>query len=1034
MILCKEERKHFTSQSKIAVEDRRMKPILLLFVTLVCGYNVDTDFLYGFYIPDMYLGYTVYLYNDYVNHESWLLIGAPKGNYFLPTSQNFWQPSEHGIVYSCDLTNGRCMRTKPKETGDEKGYITQLDMNILIKKQRGWFGSAMSIDRSNGVLTVCAPWTVVSILIPFSNDSLDTLHGMCYSGKIGSTVLSIEYENLEFHNFQSRIWYNPLCGFSIHYASVAQGEGKKQKETPRIVGKPVHEMYGSVEIMQNNKRLAIELPSSDELSQFGYSVESGYFFKKGQLLYVGGAPGWHYVGQVAIIDVTANSSIVAKLQGSSIGEFFGASLAVGDINNDSLDDLIVGAPYWGQDNGKVYCYFGSSKGQFEEAISLEGTVEGGHFGYAVSSGDIDADGFDDIIVGAPWEKSGVVYIYNGGSDLEKQKLQPSQRIIWHDKHKIERYGFSTSKPVDIDGNGYLDIPIGAYKSGHACVLRSKPVVKTELVIRVVPNVLERDAKHFSIEVCSQYSGHNIESLQGVVSNITVTIDEQYKRTNETFLQFKSTDLLVPCFTAQVNVSKNIRDFIEPISILARHDFVNSTSEEFCKFCPVERRNNKLNVAQTFLPFNIGCGTDTVCTSNMSATAKFYSVRDNNTWAIGSTDVNLEVNLKNHGEPAYLAMLQFTIPNGIVLRSILPSCQEDTSKTNLLVACEVGNPLWKGEEKNITLDLDMKNVIYDSIHDHKLNFSITFTTRSRNVGIQNITETLSLINEVSLCLNGKANAETYYLSTIKDAASNISFQHTYQVYKLGATPIETAQLVIKVPVAINGSDPLIHIYKPQIYVLGQLFECSSEDSFLDNELPDVRREPPMDKLNMYNVTNKMEQIDNLKIKRSTNEASFELYDTRYNEILQFAKESIISDLLYMNCSTLDVYCTTIVCNLNALKTLQDIGKVSINVVLNVEKLKDALANDKAALKFGTEATVEILKPAVRVPVNGTKSTMELVTMFYNTPKRAELQLWIVIASVSVGVLLLIIVIAVLSMLGFFKRKGKQTNNEIPEETS
>lgn len=52
---------------------------------------------------------------------------------------------------------------------------------------------------------------------------------------------------------------------------------------------------------------------------------------------------------------------MAKLHGTDIGEFFGASLAVGDLNNDGLDDLLIGAPYWGEDSGRVYIYFGTSR-------------------------------------------------------------------------------------------------------------------------------------------------------------------------------------------------------------------------------------------------------------------------------------------------------------------------------------------------------------------------------------------------------------------------------------------------------------------------------------------------------------------------------------------------------------------------------------------------------------------------------------------------------------------------------------------------
>ncbi|XP_073967865.1 uncharacterized protein isoform X2 [Bombus fervidus] len=60
-----------------------------------------------------------------------------------------------------------------------------------------------------------------------------------------------------------------------------------------------------------------------------------------------------------------------------------------------------------------------------------------------------------------------------------------------------------------------------------------------------------------------------------------------------------------------------------------------------------------------------------------------------------------------------------------------------------------------------------------------------------------------------------------------------------------------------------------------------------------------------------------------------------------------------------------------------------------------------------------------------------STVEVMTMFYYTPKMEKLHLWIIIVSVLVGLLLLCICVAILNMLGFFKRKGKQnlTKQEI-----
>jgi len=56
--------------------------------------------------------------------------------------------------------------------------------------------------------------------------------------------------------------------------------------------------------------------------------------------------------------------LVTNIRGSDIGEFFGASLASGDLNNDGLHDLVVGAPHWGNDNGRIYVYLGSPKVNF----------------------------------------------------------------------------------------------------------------------------------------------------------------------------------------------------------------------------------------------------------------------------------------------------------------------------------------------------------------------------------------------------------------------------------------------------------------------------------------------------------------------------------------------------------------------------------------------------------------------------------------------------------------------------------------------
>ena len=55
---------------------------------------------------------------------------------------------------------------------------------------------------------------------------------------------------------------------------------------------------------------------------------------------------------------------IKELRGHQVGEYFGAALASGDLNGDGLDDLLVGAPLYTveQDEGRVYVYLGSNNG------------------------------------------------------------------------------------------------------------------------------------------------------------------------------------------------------------------------------------------------------------------------------------------------------------------------------------------------------------------------------------------------------------------------------------------------------------------------------------------------------------------------------------------------------------------------------------------------------------------------------------------------------------------------------------------------
>jgi len=81
------------------------------------------------------------------------------------------------------------------------------------------------------------------------------------------------------------------------------------------------------------------------------------------------------------------------------------------VNGDGYDDLIVGAPGFTEpeaDEGAAFVFYGSTSGPSTSADwSVEGNRPGAQFGYCVASaGDVNGDGYADIIVGAPYFEHG----------------------------------------------------------------------------------------------------------------------------------------------------------------------------------------------------------------------------------------------------------------------------------------------------------------------------------------------------------------------------------------------------------------------------------------------------------------------------------------------------------------------------------------------------------------------------------------------------------------------------------------------------
>ena len=167
-----------------------------------------------------------------------------------------------------------------------------------------------------------------------------------------------------------------------------------------------------------------------------------------------------------------NTNILMTRNGNGMNDFFGSSVSsAGDVNNDGYDDIIVGA-YLDDNNSKTDSgsaqVFSGANGAI--LYTFNGDSSADHFGYSVSdAGDVNNDGYNDVVVGAiGGGVSGSARVFSGANG--------TILYTFYGDGSFNEFGCSVSSAGDVNNDGYADIIVGAhyddnngYNSGSARV-------------------------------------------------------------------------------------------------------------------------------------------------------------------------------------------------------------------------------------------------------------------------------------------------------------------------------------------------------------------------------------------------------------------------------------------------------------------------------------------------------------------------------------------------------------------------------------
>ncbi|XP_073329932.1 integrin alpha-6 isoform X1 [Pagrus major] len=787
----------------------------LLETTLVLAFNLDT----GHVIrkdgePGSLFGFSLAMHRQLNPDKRLLLIGAPRARALGKQKANIT-----GGLYKCEIT----------QSNDCERIEFDNEENVRIEnKENQWMGVTVQSQGPGGKIVTCAHRYQRRLFVDTPQESRD-ITGRCYVLSQDLTIDEYSDEDGGNWNFcEGRARGHEMFG------SCQQGLAATfTKDYHYVVfGAPgAYNWKGIVRVEQKNNTLLemgvyddgpyevgdehqlnpelVPLPAN---SYLGFSLDSGHKITRGRgLTVVAGAPRANHSGAVVLLrkesDASSRLLVEHTLFGPGLASSFGYDVAVVDLNGDGWQDIVVGAPqFYMKDRdvgGAVYVYINQA-GRWDRItpVRLNGTKDS-MFGLAVENiGDINQDSYEDIAVGAPYDDGGAgkVYIYHGSA--QGIKTSPAQ-ILSGKQHNMRLFGYSLAGNMDLDSNSYPDVAVGSL-SDSALIYRARPVISIRRAVKVSPQEIDLTIKTcgssicFTVDACFTYKANPASYNPRLTISYTVEADGDRRKQGlpsrvmflnkshaDTDYQFNGTlDLRgqkqESCVKIIAKLKDNLKDKMRSIPVEVSAEIVSTKRQKMRNGLPQlmpildSSQPSKDVIEVNFV--KEGCGSDHICRSNLKMEYKlFYKPNNLEKYTELPTkknvpvfhlnyerkDLALRVTVNNmNGDDAYEAKLVGTFPD-IVSYSGVRSQQTTVEKPIICTAnqngsqadCELGNPFKSNSKTTFYIILSTVGMTLDTT---EIDIDLQLQTTSVQENIASIKVKAKVIIELPLLVSGEAS--------------------------------------------------------------------------------------------------------------------------------------------------------------------------------------------------------------------------------------------------------------------------------------